>query len=117
MGGTTVARNDEGRLALLEVSFALSGLLKLLGLESRLFRRWGLSSRAMRRIGLMETAGAMLVANERTRPIGATGLAAISALMLAAELRNREAELVLPRLVITGLAASVAFSTFSARRA
>ena len=117
MAKTPTARNDEGRLALLEVSFALSGLLKLLGLEARLFQRWGLSTRQMRRIGLMETAGALLVANERTRPIGATGLAAISALMLGAELRHREAELVLPRLVITGLAASVALGTFSARRA
>ena len=112
-----MARNDEGRLALLEISFALSGLLKILGLEARLFRRWGLSTRQMRRIGMMETAGAMLVANERTRPIGATGLAAISALMLAAELRHHEAELVLPRLALTGLAASVAFGAVSAPRA
>ena len=99
-----MTRNDEGRLALLEISFALSGLLKLLGLEARLFHRWGISTRQMRRIGLVETAGA-------------TGLAAVSALMLAAELRHREAELVLPRLAITALAASVAFGTFAARRA
>ncbi len=112
-----MVRNNEGRLALLEVSFALMGLLKVLGLEARLFRRWGISTRQMRRIGLMETAGAMLVADERTRPIGATGLAALSTLMLAAELRNREAELVLPRLVLTGLAASVAYGSFAARRA
>ena len=112
-----MTRNDEGRLALLEISFALSGLLKLLGLEARLFHRWGISTRQMRRIGALETAGAMLVANERTRPIGAAGLAAVSALMLAAELRHREAELVLPRLAITALAASVAMGAFSARRA
>ena len=112
-----MVRNNEGRLALLEVSFALMGLLKVLGLEARLFRRWGISTRQMRRIGLMETAGAMLVADERTRPIGATGLAALSTLMLAAELRNREAELVLPRLALTGLAASVAYGSFAARRA
>ncbi len=112
-----MARNDEGRLALLEVSFGLSGLLKVLGLEARLFRRWGLSTRQMRRIGLIETVGAMLVANESTRPIGATGLALLSALMLAAELRHREAELVLPRLALTGLAASVAFGSMAARRA
>ena len=112
-----MTRDNEGRLALLEVSFAIMGVLKILGLEARLFRRWGLSSRNMRRIGMIETAGAMMVADERTRPIGAAGLAAISALMLAAELRNREAELVLPRLAVTALAASVALRPGPARLA
>ena len=112
-----MTRENEGRLALLEVSFAIMGVLKILGLEARLFRRWGLSPRHMRRIGVIETAGALLVADERPRPIGAAGLAAISALMLAAELRHREGELVLPRLAVTALAASVAIRPAPARLA
>ena len=55
-----MVRENEGRTALLELSFAFMGVLKLLGLETRLFRRWGMSPRAMRRIGMIETAGAML---------------------------------------------------------
>ena len=96
-----MVQENEGRTALLEISFAAMGVLKLLGLETRLFRRWGMTGRQMRRIGLVETAGALLVANEGTRPIGAAGLAAISAMMLAVELREGEAELILPRLAVT----------------
>ena len=103
-------RENEGRTALLELSFAFMGLLKLLGLERRLFRRWGLSPLAMRRIGVVEAGGAMLVAKPETRAIGAAGLAAISALLLAVELRNRETELVLPRVALTGLALATALA-------
>ncbi len=38
-------RENEGRTALLELSFAFMGVLKLLGLETRMFRRWGMSPR------------------------------------------------------------------------
>jgi hypothetical protein len=110
-----MVRENEGRTALLELSFAFMGVLKLLGLETRLFRRWGMSPKSMRRIGLIETAGAILVAKPETRPIGAAGLAAISALLLAVELRNRETELVLPRLVLTGLAVRTALGARNAR--
>lgn len=105
-----MVRENDGRTAALEISFAAMGVLKLLGLETRLFRRWGMTPRQMRRIGMVETAGAFLVANEGTRPIGAAGLAAISAMMLAVELRNREAELILPRLVVTVLALRTAMA-------
>ena len=64
----------------------------------------------MRRIGLMETAGAFLVANEGTRPIAAAGLAVMSSMMLAVELRNRETELILPRLAVTLLALRTAMA-------
>ena len=110
-------RENEGRTALLEMSFAFMGVLKLLGLETRLFRRWGISPRAMRRIGLVEAAGAVLVAKPETRTIGAAGLAAISALLLAVELRHRETELVLPRLALTGLALTTALAARNARAA
>ena len=100
-------RENEGRTALLELSFAFMGVLKLLGLETRMFRRWGISPKHMRRVGAMEAAGAVLVAKPETRLIGAAGLTAISALMLAVELRNRETELILPRLVLTVLAGAV----------
>ena len=97
-------RENEGRTALVELSFAFMGVLKLVGLETRMFRRWGISPKYMRRIGAMEAAGAVMVANDNTRLLGATGLAALSAMMLAVEVRNRETELVLPRLALTGLA-------------
>ncbi len=93
------------------------GVLKLLGLETRMFRRWGMTSRQMRRIGLMETAGAFLVANEGTRPIAAAGLAVMSAMMLAVEVRNRETELVLPRLAVTALAIRTAMAGGNSLRA
>ncbi len=99
-----MVRENEGRTALLELSFAFMGVLKLVGLETGMFRRWGISPRAMRRIGVVETAGALMVANDKTRLLGAAGLSAISAMMLAVEMRNREVELVLPRLALTGLA-------------
>lgn len=105
-----MVQEKEGRTAALEISFAAMGVLKLLGLETRLFRRLGMTSRQMRRIGLLETAGAFLVANEGTRPIGAAGLAAMSAMMLAVELRHREAELILPRLAVTLLALRTAMA-------
>ena len=85
-------------------------MLKLVGLERRLFKRWGMSSRSMKRIGLIETAGAVMVARPETRPIGAAGLAAISALLLVVELKNRETELVIPRLLLTGLAVRTAIA-------
>jgi hypothetical protein len=110
-----MARDNEGRIALLELSFAFMGALKLLGLETRLFRRMGLTPRQMRHVGMIETAGALMVANEGTRTLGAVGLAGVSALMLVAELRSHEAELVLPRLALTGLAARTAFAARSGR--
>ncbi len=110
-------RDNDGRTALLELSFAFMGVLKLVGLERRLFRRWGMSARSMRRIGMVETAGALLVAKPETRQIGAAGLAAISTLLLAVELRNRETELVLPRLALTGLAIVTAMAARNERTA
>ena len=112
-----MVQENAGRTAALEVSFAAMGLLKLVGLESRMFRRWGMTPRQMRRIGLIETAGAFAVANEGTRPIAAAGLAAMSAMMLAVELRNRETELILPRLVVTLLALRTAMAGGSRLRA
>jgi hypothetical protein len=109
--------DNPGRTAALELSFALMGLLKLLGLESRMFRRWGMSKRAMRRIGAVELGGAFLVANSGTRPIASAGLAAMSAMMLAVELRNRETELILPRVAVTLLALRTAMSDGAALRA
>ena len=105
-----MVKENEGRTAALEISFAVMGVLKLVGLESRLFRRWGMTPRQMRRIGMAETAGAFLVANEGTRPIAAAGLAAMSAMMLAVELRNRETELILPRLIVTAIAIRTAMA-------
>ncbi len=71
----------------------------------------------MRRIGAIEAGGALMVANENTRLLGAAGLAAISAMMLAVEMRNREVELVLPRLALTGLAMRTAMAGRNALRA
>lgn len=105
-----MVQEHEGRTAALEISFAAMGVLKLVGLESRMFRRWGMTKRQMRRIGMMETAGAFLVANEGTRPIAAAGLAVMSAMMLAVELRNRETELILPRVAVTLLAVRTAMA-------
>ena len=101
---SAMLRENEGRTALVELSFAFMGTLKLLGLEARLFRRWGLTPRQMRHVGMIETTGALMVARPQTRLLGAAGLAAVSSIMLYMELRNRETELVLPRLAITGLA-------------
>ncbi len=110
-------RENEGRTALVELSFAFMGALKLLGLETRMFRRWGISPRSMRGIGVVETAGAIMVANDKTRVLGAAGLAAVSAMMLAVEMRNREVELILPRLGLTCLAfATAAAARNSARK-
>ncbi|WP_158744746.1 DoxX family protein [Acidisphaera sp. L21] len=108
-------RENEGRTALVELSFTIMGLMKLLGLQTRLFRRMGLPPRSMRKFGLFEAGGAMLVANPETRAIGGAGLAAISAMMLVVELRSREAELVLPRLALTALAAMIAVSACRSR--
>lgn len=94
----TPSTTKDGRASLLGLAFAFMGTLKLAGLERQMFRRWGLSTRQMRMVGLVETAGALLVANRETRTLGAAGLAAMSAMMLAVEARNGEAELVLPRL-------------------
>ncbi len=105
-----MVKQNEGRTALVELSFAFMGILKLTGLEAGLFRRWGLTRRQMRNVGAIETLGAVMVANEATRPLGALGLAAISAVMLAVEVRNRETELVLPRLALTALAAATALA-------
>ena len=82
-----------------------------------MFRRWGMTPRQMRRIGLVETAGAFLVANDGTRPIAAAGLTVMSAMMLAVELRNRETELILPRLAVTLLALRTAMAGGSRLRA
>jgi hypothetical protein len=112
-----MVQEKQGRTALLEISFAAMGVLKLVGLERRLFRRWGMTSRQMRRIGAIETAGAIMVANDGTRPIGAAGLAVISAMMLAVELREGEAELILPRLAVTLLAIRTAMAGGSKLRA
>ncbi len=112
-----MVQEKQGRTALLEISFAAMGVLKLVGLERRLFRRWGMTPREMRRIGVVETAGAFMVANDATRPIGAAGLAVISAMMLARELREGEAELILPRLVVTLLAIRTAMAGGSKLRA
>ena len=95
----------DGRASLLGLSFAFMGVLKLAGLERGMFRRWGMTSRQMRVVGVVETAGALMVANRETRSIGAAGLAALSAIMLAVEARNGEAELVLPRLGLLVMAA------------
>ncbi len=112
-----MVQENAGRTAALEISFAAMGVLKLLGLETRMFRRWGMTPRQMRRIGLIETAGAFAVANEGTRPIAAAGLAAMSAMMLAVELRNRETELILPRLIVTLLALRTAMAGGATLRA
>ena len=112
-----MVRENEGRIALVELSFAFMGALKLLGLETRMFRRWGISPRSMRRIGAVETAGAIMVANDRTRVLGAAGLSAVSAMMLAVELRNREVELILPRLALTCLAFATALAAGNSVRA
>ncbi len=101
-------RENEGRTVLLELSFAFMGLIKILGLEAPSFRRLGLSPKQTRRIGAMESVGALMVAHEDTRRIGAAGLAAVSALLLAVEVRDREFGLLLPRLVLTGLAIAAA---------
>jgi hypothetical protein len=103
-------RENDGRTALVELSFVVMGGLKLLGLETRLFRRMGLSTRSMRGLGLIEAGGALLVAKPETRAVGAAGLAAVSTMMLAVELRNRETELVLPRLALTVLAGLTAIA-------
>lgn len=95
----------DGRASLLGLAFAFTGVLKLAGLERRMFRRWGLSARQMRMVGIVETAGALLVAKRETRTLGAAGLTAISAMMLAIEARNGEVELVLPRLGLLLVAA------------
>ncbi len=109
--------NDEGRAALLGLSFAAMGLLKLLGLEARIFRRWGLSNRQLRHVGLAELGGAALVSARETRSIGAAGLAGLSAVMLAAEIRNHEVELVVPRtlLLLVAIGAAIGTSTRPAR--
>ena len=109
-------RENEGRTALVELSFAFMGVLKLVGLETGMFRRWGISPRYMRRIGAVEAAGAIMVANDKTRVLGAAGLSAISAMLLAVELRNREVELILPRLVLTGLALATALAARNSAR-
>ncbi len=101
-------RENEGRTTLLELSFAFMGLIKILGLESHLVRSWRLSPKQTRRLGAMEAVGALMVAHEDTRQIGAAGLAAVSTLLLAVELRDREFGLVLPRLLLTGLAIATA---------
>lgn len=101
----TPGTTKDGRASLLGLAFAFMGVLKLTGLERRMFRRWGMSSRQMRMVGMVETAGAMLVVHRETRTLGAAGLAAMSAMMLAVETRNGEAELVLPRLGLLLVAA------------
>ena len=106
-----MVRENEGRTALLELSFAAMGVLKLAGLQTRMFRRWGISPRHMRRVGAIEAAGALMVANPGTRLLGAAGLSCISALMLAVEIRNREAEFILPRLALTALAVVTTIAT------
>ena len=105
-----MVKQNEGRTALVELSFAFMGVLKLTGLEAGLFRRWGLTRRQMRNVGAVETLGALMVANPPTRSLGALGLATISAVMLVVEVRNRETELVLPRLALTALAAMTALA-------
>ena len=105
-----MVKQNEGRTALVELSFAFMGVLKLTGLEAGLFRRWGLTRRQMRNVGAIETLGALMVANPPTRSLGALGLAVISAVMLVVEVRNRETELVLPRLALTALAAMTALA-------
>ena len=108
MGMTTQARRaptTDGRAAVLGMSFAFMGVLKLLGLETGMFRRWGMSPGQMKVVGVVETAGAMMVASRQTRPLGAAGLAALSAIMLVIEARNGEAELVVPRLGLLVMAA------------
>ena len=110
-------QENEGRTALLGLSFAVMAALKLTGLEGRMFSRWGLSARQMRRVGMVEGLGAAMVARPQTRALGAAGLTAISAIMLAVELRNRETELVLPRLALLGVAAATFAAAANARRA
>ena len=102
---TKAPKTKEGRAALLGLSFAFMGVLKLLGLERAMFRRWGMSSRQMRTVGVIECAAAMMVAKRETRPLAAAGLTVMSAMLLAVEAGNGEAELVLPRLGLLVIAA------------
>lgn len=112
-----MVQDNDGRTALLGLSFAVMGALKLTGLEARLFRRWGLSRRQMQHVGAIEALGAALVSRPDTRPLGAAGLTAVSALMLAVELRHRETELVLPRLALLALAVATFVGSASGRKA
>ncbi len=111
-----VAEN-EGRTAFLGLSFAVMGALKLVGLEARMFHRWGLSTRQMRGVGAVEALGAAMVARPETRPLGAAGLTVLSAIMLIVEMRNRETELVLPRLALLGVAAATFAGAAASRKA
>ena len=103
-----MTQNKDGRAALLGLSFAFMGVLKLAGLQRAMFRRWGLSGRQMRAVGAIETLGALMVARPGTRTLGAAGLAALSVAMLVKEAGNGEAELVLPRLALLLVAAQEA---------
>ena len=68
----------------------------------------------MRGVGAIEVAGALLIARPQTRTVGTAGLAAMSAMMLAVELRNREVELILPRLALTAMAIGAAVTALRA---
>lgn len=79
---------------LLGLGFAAAGSGKLGEQHGyrRLFRRWGWSARAMRLVGLAEILGGLLVANARTRKIGAALLTATSGSVLSAELRHGDGQ-------------------------
>ncbi|MBV9734283.1 MAG: DoxX family protein [Acidisphaera sp.] len=86
--------------ALLGLGFVVAGGDKLLGLRGYegLFRRLGWSDDVMRLIGAAELTGGALVGTDSARRLGGTILVLSSAAMLAAELRQDEGEIALPRL-------------------
>lgn len=82
-------------LTLLGLGFIGAGAGKLGNQHGyhRLFRRWGWSTREMRLVGAAEIVGGLLVATPPTRKLGGTILTAVSATVLAAELRHGDGEL------------------------
>jgi DoxX-like family len=116
-----MARSRSVWFPLLGLSFAVTGIDKMLGLRTyeRLFRHWGWSEEAMRTIGAAEFAGGVLVATRSLRWLGGLILAGTCARVLEAELTHKDTQLAAPRLalLVAALTALCPATSRSSRRA
>ena len=87
---------------LLSLGFGLSGYGKLMAMKPQRdsFRSWGWPDDIMLIVGGLELGGAVLMANRRTRHIGAATVTATSVAMLAAELEHGQEPLTPARVAL-----------------
>lgn len=91
--------------------FAFSGATKLAGmdLQERMFREWGYPHWFLTSVGLAEVGGACLLAADRTRGVGALGLAGLMVGAVGTHLRSGQHLAALPAASLLALCGVLAW--------